>query len=828
MGPRVHQNAGLARRERGNMMSGNTFVLVELLDPTDSQYFKTIMKKKGLRDLTPPFGGNTFRSNHPTVGWMKKVAGLDPDWWYISGHFGRTPYYEGDKKDQQKQDEISLSVDSEGRERGLENGKPAKFEIWKRDGQNKEKIAEINRIVYEGKASAKWKPPSKRDPQKEQYSYTVKIDDVVVMEETPIELKESEADEEPSKQEKTIVPLFPNKLEKLLVTIESMNAINIDAMNDRKLGRIKYRSQTNENKLGLQVKTTREIEILAKNGSILNTIGKTSITSVEPYSSPKDRYKYKPITMELAGSGTRSEQDLWYDCINVKTESTWREKACKELEIHKTPFCFPKTYPMKIDKSAYVHNLEKEKQHAFGDSFNLIFQSEETHDKSIGYCVASRWEVGEEWYDDIALEHGIVRKKKGLLEVVQDEFVGDGIKTSFVMTQERYHKGPVKAYYRDNDGKLVNLAENLDFTVKNEEKLIEFSKAPPAYLLSARRKDKNVTVKYWSWKLWAQEEFTCLFKPTYIRFRFPKVDGVLLKNGWHKKYDYATARAFGNEETYTGCPVESKSVSVSPPGFDDVKVKLIERIVDRSQDAGFFNKSYYDNEYQSKDKSSIGSWRIQMEYAFSRNDIKSANFFEGHGSGSYKKAKVVLLVSCNTLALPSVRKYLTELFPKDAIFLGHVHKNPTNATPIIKNFLNKYFSDPAKARANDLQHTVSSWLSYNDTVKGSIMKRGYGLAALNQEKVYGIDLHDSQATLAGPGETIQRLKLKSIQPPSECKPGCIVDVLLVWDSKGRVLTNKAMYEGKILRDYSQGEDPYKNTDEFPFLTSQNLLNNRGY
>jgi hypothetical protein len=184
--------------------------------------------------------------------------------------------------------------------------------------------------------------------------------------------------------------------------------------------------------------------------------------------------------------------------------------------------------------------------------------------------------------------------------------------------------------------------------------------------------------------------------------------------------------------------------------------------------SSFFNKPFYDKVFHGAyDQSSVSrvvseggvsyvqvdppSFHLRMEYGTNRDDLKQGNFFEKYGKGSYPNAKVVLAVGCNTLIAPAVRRSFAELFP-NAIVLGHINKNPGNATPMIKNFLAKYLTKKYK----DLdwkhkKHIISSWLSYHDQkqVRNRIDKRGYGLAAYSDEKVYGIDVDKRYLTPPG-------------------------------------------------------------------------------
>ena len=78
---------------------GGSFVIVELLDARDSRFFKNFLLRKGFKDLTPKEMSASYISNKPDEGLLQKVAEQDPDWWYLSGHFARTPIYEEQGKD---------------------------------------------------------------------------------------------------------------------------------------------------------------------------------------------------------------------------------------------------------------------------------------------------------------------------------------------------------------------------------------------------------------------------------------------------------------------------------------------------------------------------------------------------------------------------------------------------------------------------------------------------------------------------------------------------------------------------------------------------------
>jgi hypothetical protein len=650
------QKSGKASRFRGKIMLGATFAIVELLDPRDSLCFAKRMRRKGLRDLTPPSEGNTFRSKRPTEDWMKQVANLDPDWWYISGHFARTPHYKAFDEDQQKT--------------------------------------------------------------------------------------------------KTIIPLFPKKIQLWEVTIETLNLIRQGGL---------FRGS-----FGLRVKTTRKIEVSVENDKFKGE-GETSIIEVAPHATPKNRYIYTPITNKLAGSGTVAEQEQWdWKTAEINGVKCYRRflrskpkkflDKLEKLESHETPFCFPfcspKKYPVKVNKGS-DEIISKGNQSKLRNKINLKFKFSKTIDNTIGYCVASRWEIGQNVWEE------------------------------------------------------------------------------PEHTRDSRRLKWNNPRDHAQIIVWLRAG-TSLFQPLYERFIFADANDIVLDNGWKTSIKYPIkecGRVGLSEDGLKRCKEGERYSRVHPKSTDKIKVKLIKQKDDKSQDASFFNKTYYDNEYQSKEQANPDSWRIRMEYAFSRDELKTDNFFEEHGSGSYSNAKVVILMSCNTLALASVRKYYSELFPK-AIFLGHIHKNPANSTPIIQNFLNEYFSDPAKAVAYDFEHIASSWLSYQDKYKNSISRRGYGLAVMHEKKVYGVEIDNSYSVstpIAEEGETVQRLKLKSLGVYSGAKKGRKIDVLIVWDANGEIKTHKGMYEGEGEQDFrSPGMDPYRDTYSPPFLTGVNLLRNRGY
>jgi hypothetical protein len=273
--------------------------------------------------------------------------------------------------------------------------------------------------------------------------------------------------------------------------------------------------------------------------------------------------------------------------------------------------------------------------------------------------------------------------------------------------------------------------------------------------------------------------------------------------------------------------------------------------------AGFFNKPYYEKVFHQAYDSSSGShlvkkgseayvqidppsWHIRMEYQRTRDELKHGNFFEEYGKGSYPNAKVVLAVGCNTLLFPRVRRYLSRLFPK-AIVLGHVNKNPADATPIIRNFLGRYFSTPHR-RGIDI---ISSWLSYYDRsdVKNSIMRRGYALATSDGGFVTGIDvkgeyvkppphgaavtsraLHNFSKDHRADDATIMRSRFKSV---SKIGGGRLVDVLFV-GTLSEVFIHEGMYHGDKDISYFDLSNPFSDTDSFPYLSPRNLARNRGY
>jgi hypothetical protein len=666
-------NAGNARKFPGETMSGDTFVLVELLDPTDSQYFKTAMKNKGLKDLTPKFAGTTFRSKCPTEDWMKKVANLDPEWWYISGHFARSHQLEAEQANEPKD-----------------------------------------------------KP----------------------------------------------VPLFANLIERWRVEIVSNNTFHIGGLRppDRtqrfverlKKGDRRWKDESRsgprslEWTFGFLVESKREIDITFENGNP-TAQGKTEIVTVGSYSNPSDRFVYVPVSLEMRGTGL---ENYGTEAVTRGTELI-EEKVQRSWIARKTPFPFPAKYSLEVNPTSKGR-------------YELVFRVPKdpqiSRDGCIGYVVSGRWEPGEtlikEEEDATKLSWANDQRRKGQPETDRDLLKHRLENVQMIKPQiARFVFSPMEIELKDD--------------------------TPPEYCVT------DLDEKY-------------------------DVDKPETKPKWE----------IG--DGFKRCPCEW--LGATKGNKDVVSVKLVERLYDRSTDASFFNESYFKNEFQLK-PGSPESWRIRMEYMDSRSKLIPDNFLEVHGSGRYSKAKVVLLESCNTLVLASVRKYLAELFP-DAVILGHIHKDPDNSTPIIKNFISKYFSDIAKARAYDWEHIVSSWLSYerDRPWKDPIIPRSYGLAALYKEKVYGINIDNTftpLSVLATRDETVLRLRLYSKKPlPPQCKPGCLVDVLLRWDAKGKLVFHKGIYEGDggNVTDFTVhcGGDPFKDTGSFPKLTPENLLKNRGY
>jgi len=219
----------------------------------------------------------------------------------------------------------------------------------------------------------------------------------------------------------------------------------------------------------------------------------------------------------------------------------------------------------------------------------------------------------------------------------------------------------------------------------------------------------------------------------------------------------------------------------------------------------FFNEPYYRTVWRHRSRSdsdqepSEKNWQIKMispsdETADHHDDEPEqggrdpTNFFEKYGPGSYPRAKIVLMVGCNTLVDPLVRTYLSKMFP-NAISLGHVAKNPGNATPIIVNFIRKYFAK--RYKAEDWKHIVSSWLSYHDKVRNSIFRRGYGLAALYAGSVIGIGVDKAYPRVIGEDkDIIERLRLRS-----KNRRGRKVDVLVAKNEKGEYVAHEGMYQG---------------------------------
>ena len=86
----------------------------------------------------------------------------------------------------------------------------------------------------------------------------------------------------------------------------------------------------------------------------------------------------------------------------------------------------------------FLENLESNSKINF-DEIDIIFQSEETIDKSIGYCVASEWEIPIHIY-----EERVGRNYHLYSTCVQDKFIGDGVETYFVLTEKPYWKRGIK------------------------------------------------------------------------------------------------------------------------------------------------------------------------------------------------------------------------------------------------------------------------------------------------------------------------------------------------------------------------------------------------
>ena len=67
------------------------FATMEFLDPSDSQHFASTLSGKSWRDLTPEphKSRKTFQNRGALPGELDAFKGIGPDWFYLSGHYGR-------------------------------------------------------------------------------------------------------------------------------------------------------------------------------------------------------------------------------------------------------------------------------------------------------------------------------------------------------------------------------------------------------------------------------------------------------------------------------------------------------------------------------------------------------------------------------------------------------------------------------------------------------------------------------------------------------------------------------------------------------------------
>lgn len=67
------------------------FATLEFLDPSDSQHFASTLSGKSWRDITPEphKSRKTFQNRAALPGELDAFKGIGPDWFYLSGHYGR-------------------------------------------------------------------------------------------------------------------------------------------------------------------------------------------------------------------------------------------------------------------------------------------------------------------------------------------------------------------------------------------------------------------------------------------------------------------------------------------------------------------------------------------------------------------------------------------------------------------------------------------------------------------------------------------------------------------------------------------------------------------
>ncbi len=76
-----------------------SLAVMEFLDPGDSQYFANTLKGKEWRDVTPEPHKSRKTLEHvaPQPGELEAFLNIEPDWMYLSGHYGRSYYHAPNK-----------------------------------------------------------------------------------------------------------------------------------------------------------------------------------------------------------------------------------------------------------------------------------------------------------------------------------------------------------------------------------------------------------------------------------------------------------------------------------------------------------------------------------------------------------------------------------------------------------------------------------------------------------------------------------------------------------------------------------------------------------
>lgn len=71
-----------------------SFAVMELLDDRDSQYFRKFLTKRKWREITPEahIKKKTYKESQPSEDEVEQFADIEPDWFYISGHYARTTW----------------------------------------------------------------------------------------------------------------------------------------------------------------------------------------------------------------------------------------------------------------------------------------------------------------------------------------------------------------------------------------------------------------------------------------------------------------------------------------------------------------------------------------------------------------------------------------------------------------------------------------------------------------------------------------------------------------------------------------------------------------